>query len=197
MRTKIALVATGVAAFLLGFAGVAMAQAGTVGSDGSILDMLRPVLEAFRGGDYAAAGALALVVLVAVARQYGARVWPALGSELGAIALVVVGSFAATLAAMISGPAPLTLAVAWTAAKIAFYASGGFALVKKFAYPLLVKLRGKLPGWAAGILDVVLWVLDGGKAAAIAKAEKAGAAAVAAKPGAGAGGVVGKPKDVP
>lgn len=181
---------------MLACAGTAFAAGAVAGDEASFFELLGPVLEAFRGGDYAAAGALFLVVLVAVARQYGARLVPWLASELGAAALVLVGSFAATLAAMISGPAPLTAAVAWTAAKLAFYASGGFALAKKFVYPLLVKLRGKLPGWAAAILDVVLWVLDGGKAAAIAKAEKDGAAAVAAAPSKGAAGVVGKAKDI-
>ena len=176
---------------VLVFAGTALAQGAVAGDNSSVLDLLTPVLEAFRGGDYAAAGALALVVLVAVARQYGSKVPGAVGAflagELGAATLVLVGSFAATLAAMVSGPGVATAAVVWTAAKIAFYASGGFALAKKFAYPVLVKLRAKLPGWAAAILDVLLWVMDGGKAAAIAKAEKAGKAAVDAKPSPGAG----------
>ena len=186
-------IGVGLVAFLA--ASTAFAATG-VAEDASLLDLLRPVLEAFRGGDYAAAGALALVVVVAVARQYGARVWPALGTEPGAAALVLLGSFGATLGAMITGPAALTAAVAWTALKIAFYAAGGFALAKKFAYPVLVKLRAKLPGWAQGVLDVLMWVLDGGKARATAKAEAAGTAAVAANPGRGAAAITGNPEDV-
>lgn len=193
----VAAIAAFLGAFLVGnvaFAGTGAAE------DSSLLSYLTPVLDAFRGHDYSYAGALALVALTAILGKFGqkipGRVGAGLAGEWGKLGLLASMSFFGSLAAQLAGPQGLTLGILETAAKLTFYASGAYGLLKKFAYPLLVKLRPRLPGWAASILDVLVWVLDHGKAAAIAKAEKAGAAAVAASPAKGAAALTGSPREI-
>lgn len=201
-KNRITMILSVAAVALLGFTATAFAQSTSPsGEPWSVWDVLRPVVEAFRGKDYDAAGALALVALTAILGHYGSKLPGKFGAffngEPGKLVTLVGGAFFASLALQLTGPQGFTLGILKTAGWLAFLAGGGYGLVKKFLYPILVgKLRPKLPGWAQPILDGLLWFLDRGKAAAIAKAEKAGAAAVAAKPGAGAAGVVGKPRDV-
>jgi hypothetical protein len=175
--------------------------AGAAATDGSspLGDVLSAVLSAFRGKDYDYAGALAIVALAAVFRQYGSKFPGKLGAffsgEWGALTIVAMTAFAGSVAAQVAGPQGITLAILSTALSLTWKAASGYGLVKKFLYPLLVKLRAKLPGWAQSLLDVVLWFFDGGQAKATAKAEAAGAEAVKANPSKGAAGVVGEPVD--
>lgn len=174
-------------AFALTFTATAFAMTGTTAGDGSLLDMLRPIYDAFRGHDYDAMGCLALVLLVALARRYGSSRLPFLASEAGAALLLLLGSFGATAGAMAAGPeVMLSMAMVWVALKIAFLAAGGYAALKALiVVPLLRPLQARLPTWAQPILGVILWIFE--RPNPITKAEGAGDAAVAANPPAGSG----------
>lgn len=128
--------------------------------DATLVDLLRPVLAAFQTGDYVHAGALALVLFVALAKRYAGDSVPWIRTNQGAAALVLVGSFAATLAARLAGPAELTGALAWDALKIAFVAAGGYTALKTLVVvPLLRPLPARYPRLAP-VLGMILWIFE-------------------------------------
>lgn len=167
-------------AFLLAFFGVAAAQGVAGGSDGSLVDLARPVLEALMSGKPGLATALALVFATAAARRYLAPRVPFFASDAGASVLVLVGAFGAAAAAAISGGATWSPALAWKALAIAVPTAGGFSLLK----PIVRALEARWP-WLAKITRWFSWVFDK-PVDPVAKAEAAGDAAVADKPAAGA-----------
>lgn len=174
--------------FLAAFTGTAFASSAAQSADPSLVDMLGPVLDAFRAGNWLVGSALAVVLLTAVASKYGKHAWSPLGTGAGKAGLVFVGSFAAALAA---GGA-WSLGLGWTALKVATAAAGGYSLAKE----LLGALAPKLPAWAQPIVALVRALFDRPAADAEAKADAAGDAAVAKKPSTGVAGVVGKPKSI-
>lgn len=187
---------------LAGFSATALAAGAATPTDQSTLgELVRAVAEAFRGGQYAFAGSLALVLAVAATRKYGSKRVPWLASDMGGAMLTLVGAFGASMAATLSGGASPSWHMAWTATGIAVSAAGGYALIKKLAVdPLLASAwyKEKAPAWLRACLDIALWVFtkpsDGAKA--IEKAEAEGAKAVEAKPAPGPDGVVGKAEDL-
>jgi len=174
-------------AFLLSFAGVALAAGAVEPSNGSLLDLARPVLDYFLSGHYAVGSAAALVLLVAVVRRYGAPHVAFLRTDVGGALLTLFGALGAAFVSILAGGAALSLAVVWHAIAIAVGAAGGYTLLNK----LLTPLEAKAPPWLAAILRVITWIFDQPEAAA-AKATADGAAAVAAKPAEGVQGVVGE-----
>lgn len=200
MRKEIALM---IGILLLAFAGTALAG-GVVNSaadESSLIDLLKPVIDAFRGGQYVFAGALALVLAVAAVRKYGATKIPWFVSDAGGATLTLVGAFGASMAATLADGSSPSLNMAWSALGIAVSAAGGYALIKKLAVDPLMKsawYKERCPAWLRAILDAALWIFakpsDGEKV--IAKAEQAGEKAVEAKPSTGADGVIGKPEDL-
>lgn len=181
---------------LLSFTAVAFAANQTVPSDGSALDLLEPVYQAFGNGRYIEAGCLAIVLVVALAKRYG---W--ITSKRGMVGLAFAGAYAATLAARLAA-SKFEAGMLWDAFKIAAGAAGGYAVLNELLVePYLKPLQDKLPKWAQLPLSMLLWIFskkagpsDGEKA--IAKAEDAGAAAVEAKPAQGAATVIGKPTEI-
>lgn len=163
------------------------AGAAAAPEDVSLWDLLRPVYDAFAHGQYAFAGALALVAAVALIRKYLSPRVPFLASAIGGAILTVVGSFAAALAAKLAGGVAITWAIVRQALEVAIWAGGMFSLLKPFADALAAKYA-----WLRPIVD---FVFNPGKEA-IAEAEKAGNDAVAAKPPSGTSSVIGAPKDV-
>lgn len=190
-----------VIALYLGFAGTAIAASTTVAvvdapGDGSIFDLAKPVFDAVRSGNGWLAAALALVLLVAGARRYGAKRFPWLTSKSGGAAANVLLSFGGMLAtAFAAGSAP-TWALALTSLKVSIVAAGGFTLIKELAVPALRWIESKAPAFArpyiGPLFNVLCNLFEGRGTAAIAKAEAAGKAAVTAKPAPGLAGVVGK-----
>lgn len=163
-----------------------------------LISLAKPILAAVMSGQWAAGAALALVLLVAATRKYGAKRWPVLATDAGGTAMTLVGSFGGALAtALLAGSAP-TLALVWAALGIAVAASGGYTMIKRLALPLLGAIVDRLPAWASAPAKAVLTVVASllGAGGAVQKAEKAGKDAVEAKPATGAAGVVGKPRDV-
>lgn len=186
---RIFTIAAAVVAFLVAFTGTAMAA--SLPDAESLIDLARPVLAAVKSGQGYAAAALALVLMTALARRFGAKRWPWLNSDAGGSLLTLVGSFGGAVATALAAGSLPTLGLAWTAFGVAVAASGGYTMVKRLIVPGLVWLQSRLPGWAQPVLSLVLWMFT--KPDPIAVAEKAGNEAVAANPGKGIEGVTGGP----
>ena len=186
---------------LFAFGATAFAADQVASSSSSILDLAKPVYEAFSGGHYAYAGALLVVLIVALTKRYlGDRVkW--LHSDAGGSAMALVAAMATAFAAGLAAPgAHLTWGLTKTALLVGIGAAGGFAVLKNLVVePLLQPLQKKFP-WMQPVLSLVLWIFDHGPMAAQVQAETkavaAGAAAVAAKPAQGVAGVVGTPVEL-
>ena len=171
---------------LLMFTGTALAAAAVEGvGGGELLDFLRPIADAVLGGEYALASALALVFAVVLARRYGAKVWPFLGTGPGAAILVLLGSFGGALATALTG-AGLSWGLVQAALLVAVSAAGGYSLARTLVLkPLLAKWGDKLPSWLRLPIE---WVIN--QPSRVEKAEAAGDAAVKANPAEGASSVV-------
>jgi hypothetical protein len=171
----------------------------------SLLDLLRPVFDAFLGKHYAFGASLLVVAAVALLKRASASV---LGDKLvaflhgdaGGALLALLASGAGSLAVTLATPtATLSLTMLKTALVVGFGAAGGYAMIKALIVePLLKPLAAKAPSWLQLPLNLLLWFFDKGDAgaAALANAKAAGDAAVAAKPGAGLDAVTGTPTDV-
>lgn len=193
-----------IAWFILGllfsFTGVALAAGTASPDDGNLLDLLRPVYDAFASGHKLYAGMLALVVAVAAMKRYAPTKYGIsdfVHGDVGGTLLTLVGSFSGALATSLGGGAGITWSMAEAATLIAVGAAGGYAMVKKL---LVEPLRNsnwyktKASAWLKTGLGVAFWIFD--KPSPVAAAEDAGQKAVDAKPATGAEGVVGKPTDV-
>lgn len=190
MRARTLLIISSAIALVATFAGVSFAANAAAPEDGSWLDLLRPIYDAFAHGQYVLAGALALIPVVVVLRRYAAPRVEWLRSDLAAAGMTLAAAFGASMAAALGGGVAVSWAIVCNAGKIALTAAGGYSLLKPFA----LRLISLLPAWAAPLATILEWVF--GKPAVISEAEKAGADAVAAKPPTGADGVVGKPEDL-
>ncbi len=177
------------------FSATAFAAGAVDGTDQSLLDLLKPVYEAFKSGQYVAGCALGVILIVALLKKYapgklGRMVHSDAGGALTTFMVSAAGSIAAAAA---------NSAWKWSmlsqATIIAFAAAGGYAMVKKaIIEPLLASkwYQDKAPGWLRAAMSVVLWIFDkpASDATVIAESEKAGADAVTASPSQGVDGVV-------
>ncbi len=174
--------------FLGGFTAIAFAAGATVSPDASWTDLVTPVIDAFKGGDYPFAAALTLVLLVAIAKRYGGTRFPWLASGKGNALLILIGSFAGAMATALAGEGTLTSGAAWTAFSIAIAAAGGYSLIKTLIVEPLQEsawYKTKAPAWAKSIIGVAVWVFN--KPSPVANAEAEGQKAVDEKPATGAG----------
>ncbi len=186
----------------LAFVGTATAANEIAPPDGSLLDLAKPVFDAVMSGQWALGAALALVMLVALARKYLAPKWAFLGTELGVALMVLVGSFGGALAMALMAGASVSGAVLWAAVGIAVSAAGGWKLAKialnQFE-PWVLRQIDRLPSAgqtiARAIWSMLTWWLHKPGDAEIAKAEAAGKIAVEESPSAGIAGVLGEPKE--
>lgn len=147
--------------FLGLFTATAHAANNVAGSDGSLIDLLQPVLAAFESGSYLYAGSLALVLAVALARRYGEPQYPWLGTKAGSAILTLVGSFGASMSAALMGDGSFSWLMVWHSLEIAFGAAGGYALVKALVVePYLVRLADKGPAWLHSPMHLILWIFQ-------------------------------------
>ena len=180
----------GLLVFLGVFTTMAFAAGAATPEDGSLLDYLKPVLEAFRGGDYPFTASLAVVFIVAAARRYGSPRIPWLGSRAGGAALTFAGAFAGGLATGLSGDGTFSWHLALMSLNVAFVATGGYVIVKELFIDKIIASKWyqeKAPGWLKSILSLVLWMFEHRGKSASDKAEEAGDKAVAADPAKGHG----------
>ena len=199
MLKKIRLPAFVILAFMFGFVPFALAADAATPQDGTLLDLLKPVYDAFAGRNYLEAAALGVIVIVALMKRwsgsgkFGKFVHSDLGGSLAALLVSMAGCFATALA---TPGAHVTWSLMKTAAYVGIGAAGGFAVLKNLVIEPLAK---HLPAWAQPMLSLVMWIFDHGPGAgqeAIAQATAAGQAAVQANPGQGAAAVVGTPTEV-
>lgn len=181
---------------LASFGATAYAADSVAGTESSLLDLLKPVYDAFRGGNYVAGAALAVVFSVAALRRYApGRIAKFMRSDFGATLSTFLVAGAGSIAAA-SPDGSWSLGMFKTAGGIAVAAAGGYTVIKKLLVDRLVASKwyqDKAPSWLKMGLRVVLWVFDKPAATAdtIAAAEQAGKDAVVAAPSNGADGVVG------
>lgn len=163
-----------------------------------IVDMLKPIYEAFVHGQKLYAGMLALVLAVALMRRYapdwkGVRAF--IHGDTGGALTTLLMSFGTSMAASLAGGAGASWLMVKSASMIAFGAAGGYTLVKRIIVdPILRPLAAKAPAWAQPIFALVFWIFD--KDTPVAAAQAAGQAAVDAQPPTGTNGVVGKSTEV-
>lgn len=174
---------------LFGFTGTALAaEAANAAVDPSVFDGAKAVFDAVMHGQWWAAAALSVVLLMAAARKYMPASWKeGTKGDIVGVASTFLMAFAgavATWAVAQPAGAALTGAVALTALKIGFAAIGGYTIVHKLAGWL--SAWGALPAWAGPILKLLAMVV--GSNAVIKKAETAGDKAVEAKPPSGMAG---------
>lgn len=182
------------ALFILVFLGVftslAFAAGQTIPQDTSVFDLVRPVIDAFKGGDYPFAASLSIVLAVALVRRYGTGKIPFLGTERGAALLAFIGSFAGAMAAGLSGDGTFSQHLLLTAINVALAATGGYMAVKAFVITPILESKwyqDKAPGWLKSVLSVVLWIFENRGKTATEKAEAAGDEAVKKDPPKGMG----------
>jgi hypothetical protein len=192
---KFRLLPLAILTFLAAFFGTAYAAEATVDPNAGSLDIAKSIYEAFTGHHYAYAGALGLMLGIALVKRYlGPKIsW--LHSDVGGTSLALGGAFATALVAALAGGGSVTLDMLKTSLLVGIGAAGGYAVLKKLIVePLLKPLAAKAPAWAQPIFSLIFWIFD--KPDPIADAAKAGDAAVTANPGAGATGVLGKAEEV-
>jgi hypothetical protein len=163
--------------------GVASAGINTLAPDESLLQLIRPVIDAVMSGHYFIASAAALVFVAAVANRYGGKHVAFLNTDYGRALTVLVGAFGGSLLSAAYTGASFTVAIGWSAVKVAFFAAGGYSLAKP-----LVRF---LPSW---LQPYVMWIFN--KPDPVAGVVAAGDAAVKANPAPGVTGVTGKVRDV-
>lgn len=166
-------------------------------TDPSILDLFRPVYEAFTSHQYALMTSALIVLVVAALRRYFGDKIPWLHTDAGGSALVFIGSAATASTAALAVPgAHFTLDLFRNAIMIGLTAAGGYAAIKNLIVePILKPLAAKWPS-LSWLFDVVTWIFDHEGSSgtdAANKADAAGAAAVASKPAQGATAVLGAP----
>lgn len=190
---KIAAVFTFV--FMLAFAATAWAAGTVTGDEGSLLDLARPVYDAFTSGQYLYAGMMALVLAIALTKKYLGPKVPFLHTDVGGSLMTLVGAFAGALATSLAGGVTVTFAMVKTASLIAVGAAGGYSLIKRLLVdPILRPLAAKAPAWSQPIFQLIFFIFD--RPSPIATAEAAGDAAVKETPPTGTEGVAGKPTEI-
>jgi hypothetical protein len=182
------------AVFVLSFGGVAFAADAIDPADGS-LDIAKAVYNAFAGHHYAYAGALGLILGVALVKRYlGSRIaW--LHSDTGGSAMALLASFGAALAASLANGGPATWDLLKSAFLVGVGAAGGYAVLKNLLItPILKPLAAKAPLWMQPLFAMIFWIFD--HETPSETATNAGNAAVAATPAQGAAGVTGNATEV-
>lgn len=192
----------------LGFAGVlvagflvsANASNAVVPEDGSLTDLARPIFDEIMKGNYIAAAALTLILAVALVKRYApGKFGEFVHSDPGGSLMTLLMSFGGAIATATMGGIPWTWDMLPAAGKVAFFAAGGYVLIKKLVVePVLKPLSRKTPVWMTPLWSMLFWMFDKkvSEADTLASAKLAGDTAVLANPGAGTESVVGTPKDL-
>lgn len=185
---------------LAGFLVSAHASQAAAPDDGTLLDLARPIFDQIMKGDYIPAAAAALIFCVALLKRYApGRYGEFVHSDVGGSLTTLAMSFGGALFTATVGDAPWTWAMLWTSSQVAFYAAGGYVLLKKLLVePVLKPLAARAPSWAQPLFAMVMWIFDKkvSEGEVLVAAKNAGDAAVKANPGAGASTIVGDAKDL-
>lgn len=184
---------------LAGFVVSANATSTVSPDDGSLLDLARPIFDEIMKGHYIAAAALGLIFSVALIKRYAPGKFGAfVHSDAGGSLTTLLMSFGGALATATMGGAAWTWGMLPAAGKVAFFAAGGYVLLKKLIVePLLKPLSMKTPAWMMPMWGLLFFVFDKkvSEADALAGAKAAGDTAVLANPATGTG-VLPEAKDI-
>ncbi len=179
----------------------ATAYAADTVSDGTLLDMAKPIFDAVTHGQYWLGASLALVLAVALFKRYApaGKLQDFAHSDAGGSLLVLLGSFGGALgtALLAGGTGMISMALVWTALKVALGAAGGYSLLKKLIIdPLMASTwyQEKAPSWLKSVMMLVLWAFI--KPSPTEAATLAGNEAASENPPTGADGVAGTPTDL-
>lgn len=125
-----------IVSFALLFPVVALAQAVMPDPDAGVAGFAAAIYQAFAAKNWAVLIALGLVGLVSLARHYGGKVWPFLGTDRGGALLSLVGGLGiAVFTAATAAGTHTVLQVLGTALLMTITASGTYVLVKKLLFP--------------------------------------------------------------
>ena len=109
-----------------------------------LVALLGDLLAAATGKQWGVVASLLLIGLVFALRKYVAPKVPFLASDSGGVLLAFVGGFGLALKDHFSLGQAFSWAAMVAAAKLSFWAMGGYVALKKFAMPLLLRLWGWL-----------------------------------------------------
>ncbi len=164
------------ASFFLGGVGLAATDADPVG------DLLRSILQALSGGQYALGVTVALILAVKLVRDFVPRDSAAgkwLAGDMGGTALVALVGFLSALSAKLAMGGAFSLGLLWAALQAGFAVAAGtggtYALIRRLLLPLLAKLP--MPAWLKALLNSALWMFAKPGEDALKRATAAGAAA--------------------
>lgn len=178
------------AIMLVSFGATAFAaDAATSATDSSsLMDLFKPIYDAFAGGRYAFAAALLVVALVALVKRYLGDKVPWLHSNAGGAALALITASASAVTVALAAPgATVSVDLMESALLVGIGAAGGYSVIKALLVdPILVPYLSKR-SWGAPLLAIINFIFNHGSSAgaAAAAAQKEGDAAVIAKPGQG------------
>lgn len=145
-------------AYLFAAAAWAAAAAGT---DGSIADLLRPVYDAIIAGDYAFAIASAIVLIAAVLRRYGSKVFPWFGTQTGGVAILMIGTFGTSLSTALAAGEPVSWDLVYGALKAAAVAGSLYSWIKRLVIdPLRPWMESNAPAPLRYVFLAVAWIFD-------------------------------------
>lgn len=100
--------------------------------------------QAVMGGQWALFAALLLMGIIYALRKYLAPKLPLLATDEAGVLMAFFGSLSGAFATAFAAGQTFSLALCWTAFKVAFLAMGGYVALKKLFAKPLAWLMGKL-----------------------------------------------------
>lgn len=105
-------------------------------------DLAKALFEAISQGRWDLVAALVVVLIVLVVRRFGPSKIPFLRTDAGGVILVLATALSGAVASALAAGQVFSLALLYTAFKIAAAAAGGYSMIKKLVWPLILKLFG-------------------------------------------------------
>lgn len=104
------------------------------------------VVAAIQGGQWRAVAVLGVIALVWVAKRYGSRYWPFLGTSRGGALLALAAGLVSTFAPAIFAGTPFSLKLVLDAVMLGVTAAGGWVVVRRLAFGEQVPPNPASPG---------------------------------------------------
>jgi len=130
-------------------------------ADGTVLTLLRPVIDAFVAGRYVLMIALTVVMLTGLFRKFGSPTsW--VHTTPGGTLLALLTSSATAVAVTLAVPdAVVTWNLLWTALMVGVTSAGGYVVIKNLLIdPVLRPLSLRAPIWSLPLFKAVFWIFD-------------------------------------
>lgn len=198
MRDLFKVFAIAILTLLGAFTATAFAAVAVDPDSAGIMQLLQPIIDAVKSGEFALAGAAGVIFLVAMSKKYLPDGWGGrfVRGDVGGMLTAFLYAAAASVGTALAVPdVAWSAAIALAALKFGIGAIGGYVALHKLATWLISTSwwSAKAPAWLQAGLAFVLGLIG---SPAVARAEAAGEAAVAADPPTGVAGVAGKIDEV-